>query len=206
VGRITVRISWLGALWLLPIVAAWSANPVLGEIRLQAASRAENNAGVWLDGQYMGYLRELKGKSRLLLVPGEHGLLIKLAGYEDLESIVMVEPGERRKYAVAMQPVIDALYPDQAQTAKLRISVEPARAAVFVNGIYAGHVDRFDGHRGVRLAAGTYQFRITLPGYQPFETQMTLAADQDYEIKTELSKGSIRDQSDDLIVRDDSGI
>jgi hypothetical protein len=39
-----------------------------------------------------------------------------------------------------------------------------------------------------------------LPGYQPFETEMSLSANQRYEIKTELRRGSIRDQSDELIV------
>ena len=31
---------------------------------------------------------------------------------------------------------------------------------------------------------------------------MTVLADQDYEIKTELQEGSIADQSDDLLVRE----
>ena len=182
--------------------AARSAHDLLGEIGLDPATRTERDAGVWVDGQYVGYVRELDGKDRLLLVPGEHRLLLKLVGYRDVESVVVVEPGKKRTFSVSMAANTDAVYPAREQTAKVQISVEPARAAVFVDGAYAGHVDRFDGHRGVRLAAGTHEFRITLPGYQPFETTMTLLADQDYEIKTELQKGSIADQSDDLLVRE----
>jgi hypothetical protein len=179
---------------------AHAASPVLAEVKLEPTTRVERNAGVWVDGQYMGYIKELKGKSKLVLVPGSHEVLVKLAGYEDLSATIVVEPGEQHRFAVSMQPLAGAQYPDEAQTARLRISVQPQRAAVFVDGVFAGHVDRFDGRRGVQLRAGTHRFRITLPGYQPFETEMSLSANQRYEIKTELRRGSIRDQSDELIV------
>ncbi len=181
---------------------AWSGHDLLGEIGLKPATRTDRDAGVWVDGQYVGYVKELDGNDRLLLVPGEHRLLLKLVGYRDVESVIVVEPGHKRTFKVSMSAQADAVYPSKEQAARVQISVEPARAAVFVNGVYAGHVDQFDGPRGVRLAAGTYEFRITLPGYQPFETTMTVLADQDYEIKTELQEGSIADQSDDLLVRE----
>jgi len=179
--------------------SAVADGPILAEVALRSTSKVERDAGVWLDGQYMGYLKELRGKSRLVLVPGEHELLLKLAGYQDLRDTIVVEPGERHIYRVAMQADPDAVYPDRNQTATLRISVEPERAAVFVNDVYAGHVDRFNGRRGVRMSAGTYRVKIALPGYRTFETEITLRADQDYEIKTELPRGSIAEATDPLI-------
>jgi hypothetical protein len=185
-------------------LSAWStafgANPILGEVELKAASKVERSAGVWLDGQYLGHLDELKRKSRLVLVPGEHELLVKLAGYEDLEAPIIVEPGQRHLYRVSMKPDPDAVYPEKAQTASLRISVEPEEAAVFVNGVYAGYVDRFNGRKGLRVGAGVYRVKIALPGYLPFETELTLLADQEYEIKTELKKASITEQPEGLII------
>jgi hypothetical protein len=181
---------------------AWSDNDLLGEVELVSATRVERDAGVWVDGQYVGHVKELDGHKGLLLVPGEHRLLLKLVGYRDVESDVVVAPGQKRTFSVAMAAETDAVYPSKDQTGKVRLSVEPARAAVFVNGAYAGHVDRFDGHRGMRLAAGTYEFRITLPGYRPFETTMTVLTDQEYEIKTDLQEGSMADQSDDLVVHE----
>lgn len=177
---------------------AHAASSMLGEVELKAASRAERSAGVWVDGQYVGHLQELDRKGRLVLVPGRHDLLVKLAGYMNVEQPIVVEPGQRRAYHISMPPDPAAVYPDKAQTAKLRISVEPDNAAVFVNGIYAGYVDRFNGRRGVRMRAGVYDVKIALPGYLPFETRLTLLANQDYEIKTQLSRGSIAQQPDAL--------
>jgi hypothetical protein len=188
------------ALVLCAPLAASAGHPTFGEVELRAATDVEADAGVWVDGQYMGYLRELKGRNRLVLLPGEHQLVVRLIGYTDLNERIMVEPGQRREYRVTMPSDPTALYPEEGETAQLRISVVPQTAAVFVNDVYAGHVERFSGRQGARLGAGTYRVRIALPGYQPFETELTLLANQTYEIKTELLKGTIADQPDTLIM------
>jgi hypothetical protein len=53
----------------------------------------------------------------------------------------------------------------------------------------------------MRLSPGTYRFTIALPGYQPFNTELTLRSGQTYEIKTELPKGEIGDQAEELTAR-----
>ena len=41
-------------------VGSWCAeNHVLAEVRFVAHSQAEKTAGVWVDGQYVGYVKEL---------------------------------------------------------------------------------------------------------------------------------------------------
>ena len=180
---------------------AFGGNPFLGEIRLDAGSRVERDAGVWVDGQYLGFVKELDSRDRLMLLPGPHEIMVKLAGFEDVVSTVTVEPGETRRFKVRLSPLATASYPDAAQTATVRVSVEPERAALYVDGVYAGHVERFSGRNGVRVRAGTHQIRIELPGYRPFESEMTLIANQRYEIKTELVKGS--EPPEDLAARND---
>lgn len=179
--------------------SSFAANPLLGEVEIDAASRLERDAGVWLDGQYVGFVKDLSGKGRLVLVPGEHQLLFKLVGYEDVAANVVVEPGSEQEYRLAMQAAAGVTFPTDEETAELRISVEPDDAAIFVDGAYVGHVDRFNGRKGMRLAAGTYQFTIALPGYQAFETELTLRTGQKYEIKTDLPVGSLSDQAGALI-------
>lgn len=180
--------------------AAGAANPMLAEVEIDAASRAERNAGVWVDGQYVGHVRQLRGKSRLALLPGRHDLVFKLVGYEDVEREVTLEPGERYEYRLSMQERAALEFPAKEQTASVVLDVDPKDAAVFINDRYAGHVDRFDGGRGMRLRAGTYRVKIALPGYRPFETEMTLQAEQRYEIRTELAKGTIAEQDEELMV------
>ena len=50
------------------------SNEVLGEIELVGATKVEKTSGVWVDGQYLGYLKELKGSKKILLCPGSHEL------------------------------------------------------------------------------------------------------------------------------------
>ncbi len=51
-----------------------SSYEVLGEIELVGATKVEKTSGVWVDGQYLGYLKELKGSKKILLCPGSHEL------------------------------------------------------------------------------------------------------------------------------------
>ena len=187
-------------------IASWffaggaiAANPLQGEVELNAASKIERNAGLWLDGQYVGFVKDLEGKGKLVLLPGEHQLVFKLIGYHERASTIHVEPGSRKQYRVAMLPKSDATYPDESHTAQLRIAVKPEKAAIFVNDSYVGHVDQFDGRGGMRLSAGAYRLTIALPGYQAFNTELTVRAGQSYEIKTDLLQGSLDEPAAALI-------
>jgi len=66
-------------LWILLLVAAFllpipvhAANEVMGEIQFEGKSHVEETSGVWVDGEYVVYLKELKGSKKVLLLPGEH--------------------------------------------------------------------------------------------------------------------------------------
>ncbi len=181
---------------------SFAANPMLGEVQFEAASRVERDAGVWLDDQYIGFVRNLRGRGKLVLVPGEHQLVFKLIGYEELAKTIVVEPGDHTRYRVAMRRAADFDLPERAETARLRLAIKPTEAAVFVDDVYVGHVNRFSGRDGMRLAAGTYRFTIALPGYQAFETELRLLAGQTYRIKTDLPKETIEAQADVLTARE----
>jgi hypothetical protein len=56
------------------------SNQVLGEVELVGASKVEQTSGVWVDGQYVGYLKELKGAKKILLLPGEHEISVRQDG------------------------------------------------------------------------------------------------------------------------------
>src|ERR1700733_7200553 len=58
-------------------------NPILGEVELKGATKVEKTSGVWIDGQYVGYLGELKGRKMLMLLPGDHELSVRQAGNKD---------------------------------------------------------------------------------------------------------------------------
>lgn len=184
-------------------VWAGPSSDVLGEVRLKPAGKIEKTAGIWVDGQYLGYLKELKGSKKILLLPGRHEITARLSGHLDFDTTVDVSAGEEKIVHVAMRENPDAHLPDPHDMAKVKVLVKPKRAAVFVNERFVGNVSQFRGIGDyLGLNPGTYRIHITLPGYQPFETEMTLAKAQKYEIKTKLRK-SQADSDDALLIRSD---
>jgi hypothetical protein len=167
-----------------------AGNDIMGEIQFVGASKAEKTSGVWVDGQYVGYLKELKGSKKVVVLPGQHEIAVKQAGYQDFTQKVILEPGQKHVIQVAMQKNPAAQYPDA--TAQIKMSVSPNRAAVFLDDQFVGHVDEFDGPgQALLVAPGKHRVKITLPGYRTFETELNLLAEQKFELKTELFKGSI---------------
>jgi hypothetical protein len=163
-------------------------NQVLGEIELVGASKVENTSGVWIDGQYIGYLSELKGSKKLLLLPGEHEITVRQGGYLDFVQKVTVRAGEKQSIAVKMEKDTRVELP--RITAEIKLDVKPNRAAVFVDNVFVGHVAEFEGMgKALLVAPGKHAIKMSLPGYQNFETDIDLVANQKSTIKTEMVKG-----------------
>jgi hypothetical protein len=166
------------------IQASYAGNDVLGELQLEGVTKVEKTSGVWVDGQYLGYLEELKGSKKILLLPGDHKITVRQNGYQDFTQDVVLHPGEKQLLNVKM--VKDTRFVMPAVTAEVKISVNPDRAAVFLDGLYVGHAAEFGG--GLTVAPGHRKIAISLPGYQTFSTEVDLAPKQKFEIKTDLLK------------------
>jgi PEGA domain len=165
-------------------------NRVLAEVRFITHNRAEKTAGVWVDGQYLGYTKELSGDKKLLLLPGKHEIIVRQPWYRDYVEQTVLEPGEVRTINLSL--VKDMRAPSKDATGELKISATPARAAVFVDEQFVGHVDEFDGvGQAMLLTPGQHRVRLALPGYLPFETTVDLRPHQKLKIETALVKGSI---------------
>jgi hypothetical protein len=197
--------SWIGVLALLvsyfivyPMVAPLLAQTaILGELEFRGASKVERSSGVWIDGQYVGYLGELRGSKRILLLPGDHDLVVRQAGYQDFAEKLTVEPKILLAVPVKMMKATNETYP--TVTAQLKVDIQPDRAAVFVDDRFLGHAGELGGaFHSMLLSPGTHRIKVELPGYQSFETDVTLVAGQKSEVRTSLAKGSIH-QADALI-------
>ena len=163
---------------------------VQSELKFVAHTKAEKTAGVWVDGQYVGFVKELAGDKKIMLLPGKHEVLVRQAWYRDYVQQVILEPGQTSVVNVSL--VKDAHSPTREATGELKISATPTRAAVFVDNQFAGHVDEFDGvGKAMLLTPGRHSVRVALPGYLPFETVVDLRPHQKLKIQTELVKGSI---------------
>ncbi|MGB0031889.1 MAG: PEGA domain-containing protein [Candidatus Sulfotelmatobacter sp.] len=165
-----------------------AGNGVLGQVDLVGATKVEETSGVWIDGQYVGYLRELKGSKKILLLPGEHEIIVRQGGYVDFVQKVTVRAGETQTIDVKMEKDTRVQLP--RITAEIKLVVNPNRAAVFVDGVFVGHVAEFGGiGRALLVAPGKRKITISLPGYQTFENDIELVPNQKSTVKTDLVKG-----------------
>src|SRR5262245_23899262 len=162
-------------------------NEILGEIELVAAGKVEKTSGVWVGGQYLGYLNELKGSKKILLLPGEHEIVVRQDGYQDFTDKITVHPGEKQRVSVRM--VKDSRFRMPSVFAEIKLSVTPDRAAVFIDGLFVGHAGEFGGiAKSLLIAPGHRKITISLPGYQTFNTEVDLVPKQKFQIKTDLIK------------------
>ncbi len=183
---------------LLSAAESYADNRVMGEVQFEGASKVERGSGVWIDGQYLGYLEELKGDKKVMLLPGEHEISVRQAGFENFVRKIVVEPGQKQTVRVAMEKSVGWSTP--STTATLKLTVQPHRAAVFLDDWYVGHVGEFGGKfHSMLIAAGKHRIKIELAGYRTFETEVNLLAGQKSEVKTDLVKGSI--QQNDAMVK-----
>src|SRR6202047_4490224 len=141
---------------------------VIVEVELVGASKVEKTSGVWIDGQYVGYLSELKGTKKLLLLPGEHDITVRQGGYLDFTQKITGRAGEKQSIAVKMEKDTRVVLPKV--TAEIKLEVKPNRAAVLVDGVFVGHIAEFEGPgKALLVAPGKHQIKISLAGYHDFE-------------------------------------
>ncbi|HEY2546918.1 MAG TPA: PEGA domain-containing protein [Candidatus Acidoferrum sp.] len=175
---------------LAPAPVSAQSSEVMGEIRFEGNTQLDRDSGVWIDGTYVGYVKELKGKKKVLLLPGKHQIVVRQAGYTDFTRDLTVDPGQIQEVQVAMQMLPGAKTPDV--TSELKITVQPKRAAVFLDGNYVGHASELGGKfHSLEVSPGKHRIKVELPGYQTFETDVQIIAGQKSEMKTELVKGTI---------------
>jgi hypothetical protein len=181
---------FLAALSLFSVLFATATaaeNKVLGELELSGATDVERSSGVWIDDQYLGYLKELKGSKKILLLPGTHKVSVRQNGYQDFTREVTLQPGEKQLVTVTMVKAPGYVMP--AVTSEIKMSIDPDRAAVFLDGQFVGHAAEFGGiGRSLIVAPGHRKISITLPGYNTFNTEIDLAPNQKFVLKTDLVK------------------
>jgi hypothetical protein len=165
-------------------------NKIMGQVDFTAMTKPEKNAGIWIDGLYLGYVKELKGNKKVLLLPGAHDIVARQSGYQEFEQKMTLEPG--KVSVVRIELVKDPNAHFSNVTSEIKLKVEPDRAAVFVDGNFAGYVHQFGGvGRAMLVSPGKHEIKVALPGYRDFTTEVNLLPNQKFTVETKLIEGSI---------------
>ena len=199
INRSTFRNAILGAILAVPALAVcasgqqtpdYNSNKVMGQVDFQGQSKAEKTAGVWVDGQYVGTADELTGSKQVLLLPGTHHISVRQTGYLNMDGDITVNPHATTVVNVQLEKDPNADF--SGTNAQVKLNVTPDRAAVLVDGKFAGTVHDFGGvGRAMLVAPGHHHVMIDLVGYQPFRTEIDVVANQKVTIKANLVPGSV---------------
>ena len=188
-----VRLLAISALPLFFVVLAnayGQQNAAMGEVRFSADNQDERDAGVWIDGKYAGYVKELKGDRKVLLPAGDHEITIRQAGYKEFTKKIVVAPDQVQTIAVVLEENSKLTYPGN-DAAEFRLDIVPKRAAVFVDDGYMGHGGDFGGRfHSMLVSPGKHRLKVTLDGYKPYETEIDAVASSKSQMKIVLEKSS----------------
>src|SRR5713101_3060058 len=98
------RILFAQSLFLLAAGQAFPQDSkVMGEVRFEGKHSVDRESGVWIDGGYVGYVKELKDDKKVLLLPGQHEIVVRQSGYDDFVQRIVVEPRQKQTVRVAMR-------------------------------------------------------------------------------------------------------
>jgi hypothetical protein len=165
-------------------------NPPMGEVRFSADNQDERDSGVWIDGKYAGYVKELKGDRKVMLPAGEHEISIQQAGYKDFTKKVVVEADQIQTIAVVLGANPKLTFPGK-DAAELRLDIRPKRAAVFVDDAYMGHGSDFGGRfHSMLVGPGKHRLKVTLSGYQTYEKEIDAVASSKSRMTIVLEESS----------------
>lgn len=168
-----------------------SQSRAMGEIHFIPASKTEKSAGVWIDGEYVGYVEEFAGNRKVPVSAGKHEITLRLAGYKELTRTVDVAAGGALDMPVEMQ--VDPRIKYSAETAEVKIHAAPDDAAVYVDGTFAGSVHDFGGiGKSMLISPGKHTIKISLPGYQDYVTEVNLGPHEKFRIETKLDAARVK--------------
>ena len=164
-----------------------SSNTVLGEVRFDGNTKIDKTSGVWIDGQYLGYVSELKGDKKVLLMPGVHQISVRQSGYENSDQKLTIEPGQ--VYTVMVKMERDPKVKYSHVTSEIKLAVTPERAAVFVDDVFVGHVSEFGGTgRAMLVSPGLPQNQNHATGLPDFRNGRNPAPQAEIRSKNRASQ------------------
>jgi hypothetical protein len=108
----------------------------------------------------------------------------------EVSFVSKVSPGHKSYVFVALKENPRAQFSDI--TAEIKLDVSPDRAAVLVDGAFAGIAHDFGGWgRAMLVSPGKHHVTVALVGYRPYETDVNLQPEQKITLKADLALASV---------------
>jgi len=141
---------------------------------------SEDNARIYLDGQYKGLSERNRNIILEQVTEGSHEIRVTLSGYRDWAKRVDARPNQRVQINVNLEKII--------QTGTIVIHSNEGNARIYLDGQYKGQTEK---NRKIVLegvAEGYHDVRITLDGYIDWSQSVQLKANQRLQLNINLEK------------------
>lgn len=172
--------------------AAGAQDAATGQIRFSGSSSAIKLSGVWVDGQYVGSMGELKNELRL--PPGNHEISVRQAGFVDFDKQVATQAGSAVAIHVSMEADARFAFADRRTSAQVRLDVRPWKAAVFLDDYYVGTVEQFYGvEHAMLITPGKHRIKFALAGFESSETSVNLTSREKFKLRADLAPARTAD-------------
>ena len=133
-------------------------------------------ADIYLDGVYRGPTPITIGN----LAPGNHNVILRLAGYQEYTVTTTVVAGQTTELPVTLA----ALPPT---VGSMDVVSYPAGASVFLDGSYRGQTSPYDALDIPNLAPGDHALVLSLEGYYNYVTSVTVTAGKSTNVVATLT-------------------
>lgn len=165
-------------------LAIAGAIPTFAQDGSIVAKGKPGNAGVFVDGKYLGPASRFTVAEKYAVPPGEHEISIKDPRYEDFSTKVTVVAKKKTTVKYSLTPAKPATGP----FGLLRLGGDGPESfmsvaggdtgAVFLNDRFYGYVDELNNKgSGLLLPPGTYKLKITNSSYD-LEQNVTIEANK----------------------------
>lgn len=152
--------------------------------RIKAVGKP-GNAGVWVDGKYVGPASRFTVAEKYDVPAGEVDVVIREPRYEDFSTKVTIRPNKTTKVKYSLKKVEPAKPPFGrfrlgGGEPESYISVTAGDTTpVYINGKFYGYVDELNNAGGgILLNPGTYEISFDSPLYGSVKQSITIEADK----------------------------
>ena len=171
-GKATVE---QGQTTILSLTLTQSEAPLTGTVTV---SSSPAGAGIFLDNEYKGLTRYDGPVVFTGILPGEHGVTVKLANYQEYTKQFEIVAGQTVAVSAVLTPA--PMYPPDAT---IDIGSSPSGASAFVDNVFSGQTPAT-----VRaVPPGHHTVLIRLDGYQDYNTSFNLNPGQSALISAALA-------------------
>lgn len=170
------RLAFIALAAFSPVVLAQSGSVV--------AKGKPGNAGVFIDGKYIGPASRFTVPEKYEVNPGDHEVTLKDPRYEDFTTRVSVTAKKKTtvKYSLKALPVPQGPFGTMrfgGDGASSFMSVTSGHVgAIYLNDKFYGYIDELNNKgSGLLLPVGTYKLRVDSEDY-PINRDVTIEADK----------------------------